>query len=190
MKYIDLKLEGQKYCSALDRYLDENHLPASWFDQGFDHIAIKAYNINDYKELVNHYKGYSELISETDLGGRHIATAQLIGSYGLSLALISVESHSLVANLEIMLARPDDQSDESPRLDHAEVFVERGLYPVRKVLDAKGLSYLDEQNESHEWVSVVFGDVNEVKFTDTRLGDIVADNLRKGTARITHGEQP
>jgi hypothetical protein len=190
MKYTDLRVESHMYCAALDRYLDDKQLPASWFDQGFDHIAIKAYNTSDYKELVSHYKGFSELISEADLDERHIATAQLIGSYGLSLTLISVESPSLVTSLEIMLARPDDQSDESPHFDHAEVFVPRGLYPVRKVLDAKGLDYLDEQNKSHEWVSLVFGDENEVKFTDTRLRDIVADNLHKGTARIIHGEQP
>jgi len=85
------------------------------------------------------------------------------------------------------LAKPEDQSTEPPRLDHAEIFMPRGLIPVRRVLTRNGIDYYPHANASHAWVSMVInGDKDELKFTDKRLLDIVGEQIGDGTTKIIH----
>jgi hypothetical protein len=181
-----LKTEAVHYNSRLDVFFAEKNLPEVWLDYGQDHVAVKAYNLRDYEEIIENFKVVSELITEVDRDGRHIATARLLGSLALELNL-SLSSWVALRDIEIMLSRPDEQSDDLPRFDHSEIFMPRGLIPVRSVLTAKGIRLDEEQNETHAWISVVFGDeADEVKFADRRLRDINEADIASRKARIIH----
>ena len=187
MIYDELNIQSQIYSHKLDRFFKPLRLPLSWFEHGFDHIAIKAFNLSDYEELIDHYKDHSQYIYESNQDGRHISAIRLLGHIGLKLALPTVGSETKVLDIELMLARPQDQSAEKPRLDHSEIYVEQGLIPVRNVLNRKGVRYYDEPGSSPSWVSVVFEDgEQEVRFTDMHLSDIAKENVRKDIGRVIH----
>ena len=184
-----LKAQANVYNARLDKFVAKNRLPQSWFDQGYDHVAVKAYNLEDYRQIIEQFKVVSDRITEADLNHRQIATARLMGQFALGLDL-SVGPYVYLRNVEIMLARPNDQSQDLPVFDHSEIFVPRGLMPIRKVLDEKKIQFLPQSNKSHEWVSVVFDDDgDEVKFTDRTLEDIVEENIASGKARIIYGSR-
>ena len=188
MIYGQLRTESQIYNSSLDRFLGRQQLPATWFaNGGVDHLAIKTFNSGDYKAYLDSYKQYAERITQTRLDGRYIATIRLLGNYSLTFNLLSVKSANRVTDLELMLARPNEQSELQPRLDHAEIYMKYGLIPVRKVLGNRGLRFEDHSNGSHEWVSVKFEDgAEEVKFSDRRLSEIMEEEIDFGTAQVLY----
>lgn len=188
MIYGQLRTESQIYNSSLDRFLGRQKLPPTWFaNGGVDHLAIKTFNSGDYKAYLDSYKQYAERITQTRLDGRYIATIRLLGNYSLTFNLLSVKSANRVTDLELMLARPNEQSELQPRLDHAEIYMKYGLIPVRKVLGNRGLRFEDHSNGSHEWVSVKFEDgAEEVKFSDRRLSEIMEEEIDFGTAQVLY----
>lgn len=188
MIYGQLRTESQIYNSSLDRFLGRQKLPPTWFaNGGVDHLAIKTFNSGDYKAYLDSYKQYAERITQTRLDGRYIATIRLLGNYSLTFNLLSVKSANRVTDLELMLARPNEQSELQPRLDHAEIYMKYGLIPVRKVLGNRGLRFEDQSNGSHEWVSVKFEDgAEEVKFSDRRLSEIMEEEIDFGTAQVLY----
>jgi hypothetical protein len=193
MRYEELRIQAKVYGLRLNHFLEKKDLPSVWFhnEEGrdsIDHIAIKTYGTDDYHRTVDYYKRFSTKIAETELEGRYIATAKLLGSYALSIELPHVNSKNFVRNLEIMLARPSQQRREQSSFDHAGVFMERGLIPVRTVLARKEIGYFNEQHSSHTSVSVLFGEEDdEVKFTDRQSSAVVREQLRNGNSRLVHG---
>jgi hypothetical protein len=187
MPYPELRQQVKTYTTQLDHFLFQKKFPNSWFgNASIDHVAIKAFSGTDYEETLNYYKNFSTYISETKMNGRYIATARLVGNYSLVLSLATVGINSQVADLEIMLARPEDQSGDIPSLDHSEIFLERGLIPVRNVLTKRMVDFLPQSNDSHAWVSLMFNDQNEVKFTDRRLRDLAEEDVQGGQAKVIH----
>lgn len=186
---MDLRLlneQSDQYSRRLNDFVDQSRLPESWFDHGYDHLAIKAYTIDDYEQTIERFKAVSELITEVDIDDRQIATAELLGEFALTMS-VSFGNYVSIKHIEIMLARLGDQNHDSPRLDHAEIYMPRGLVPVRKVLSNKRIPYFDELNEAHSWVSVVFGEESdEVKFTDRKLSDINQQQIESSRARIIY----
>jgi hypothetical protein len=183
---VELEKLSRQYNTRLDEFIANNSLPESWFDAGYDHVAVKAFNLEEYEEIIESFKPVSDRITEIDMDGRQIATATLLGSLALEMSL-SLGDYIYVRNVEIMLARPDDQGIDSPRFDHSEIFMPRGLIPVAKILDIKGIDFFDEENQSHSWISVAFNDgQDEIKFTDRRLGDINEEEIASGNSRVIH----
>jgi len=183
---INFAREAQEYRPKVERFIKLNKLPRHWFLEQ-DHVAFKAYNPQDYEVLVKQFKPASEQISEVHMDGRQIAVAKLLDWLGIDMTLsFSGEPHFLDL-VELMLARPEDQSDEPVKLDHEEIYFERGIIPIRTVLRRKGLNPLDQENDAHSWVSVIMNDEgDELKFTDRRLEDINAEDLKTGRAKIIH----
>ena len=188
MRYIDIRDQSRVHAAHVDSYIHENRLPPSWFDIGYDHIAIKAFNRDDYEDLIEDYKGFAEEIVEADLDGRQISTVKLLGNYAIGMALNSAHQFNQVNYVELMLARPEDQSYEPARLDHSEIFVQRGLTPVRIVLQRKGIHIFEQSNRNHSWISVTMNDGQDgLKFTDRRLRELSKMGLRQGSARKIYG---
>jgi hypothetical protein len=179
-----LAYESQEFNSKLEGFILSNRLPMTWFDVGIDHVAIKAYSPDDYDQLIEQLLPITGLISEVRMDERRLAAARLLGDYAMNLEA-DFGPDSLVEWIEVMEARPEDQSDEPPKLDHAEVYLPRGLIPIRSVLNTKKIPFLDQKNLSHAWVSVVISpEVDELKFADTRLADIVMEDLKNDSSRV------
>lgn len=183
MNLVELRREARAYNSRLKEFRERKKLPITWFDAGIDHFAIKAYNPDDYDKLVKNYQPLSSEVAESVLDDRRIATARLLGNYGINI--YDVFSDGPVRLLEIMEARPDDTSEESVRFDHQEIYVPRGILPIKTVLRRKQIDFFEQENDAHSWVSVDFNmGMDEVKFTDKRLDKIVGDAVKNGRARL------
>jgi hypothetical protein len=191
MRYVDLRAEAVKYSLDAGRFIERKQLPLVWFDYGYDHLAIKAYSPRDYEELLSEFKQFSEYIAETEMNGRYIAMAHLVGNYGLKMTVAELSNNPMnVRDIELMLARPDGQTGEHTELDHAEIYMERGLIPVRRVLANKGIQYDSQHNDSHSWISTIINqEADELKFSDRRLADIVDEQLENGKSKLIFGRR-
>jgi len=174
------------YNSRLNRFVSAHELPYTWFEKGQDHVAVKAFKPDDYKALVARFEPFSARIVETEMQGRWIATASLMGKFAI-MSSLTVSGGIEIENVEIMLARPEDQDNGPPRFDHSEIYAPEKMIPVRSVLRRKGLHPDWQGNDAHEWVSVVFGEYSEeVKFTEKRLSEIVDQELASGKAKVIY----
>lgn len=186
MDYEKLLRLAYDYNHRLDDFISKQKLPYTWFDKGQDHVAVKAYHPEDYQGIVRRFKPVSERIAEAKLQNRWIATATLMGNFALKLSL-SVSDWMPVKEVEIMLARPEEQSNEPPRFDHSEIYVPDKMIPINRVLKSRDLHPFWQRNEAHEWISVTFGEQREeVKFTEKRLSEITDEEIEIGKARVIY----
>ena len=184
MRYSDLLERAQDYNQDLEDFIGSNDLPETWFTEGVDHFALKAYSPDDYERTVREINNFSSATAESYIQGRRIAAAQLMGEFALKQDLM-FGSSEMVRWVEIIEARPEHQSAEPVRLDHAEVYVPQGIIPMRRVLQRKGLYPVDEENRSHEWLSVMMKPYDkELKFSDKPLSQIVKADLSAGRSTL------
>jgi hypothetical protein len=178
------------YNRRLDEFIAEQELPYTWFDEGIDHVAVKAYHPEDYQGIVARFRPVSEKIVETNMQDRWIATARLMGKFAIRTSL-SVSDWVYVKDVEIMLARPEDQGNKPPEFDHSEIYVPDKMIPINRVLERNRLRPQRERNDAHEWISITFGEqADEVKFTDTRLSEINERGILSGRAKVLYEKRP
>lgn len=183
MRYSHLLFKSEEYQRQLSDFIEQYELPEVWFDNGIDHLAVKAYNPEVYRQTVENFRHVSDRITESQIHGRRIAAAKL-GEFSVIQSIRAARGKT-IGWVEIMEARPEDQSSDPVRFDHAEVYVPRGIIPIHTVLSRRNLNPLSEHNNSHEWVSVIIEPYGgELKFSDRSLAEIVQADLETGRGRL------
>jgi hypothetical protein len=184
---INLQAEAAAYNQKLHSFFHANRLPNHWFTEWPpDHIAFKAYNPDEYNNLVDQFRPISAQITEVWQADRRLAAAQLLGEHALDLQTDIIARPGILQWVELMEAKPDDQADgKQVELDHAEIFLSPGLAVARTFLQRNGISFVDQENEAHSWISLKINDEgDELKLTDRRLEWLIRDDLKMKRARI------
>ena len=143
-------------------------------------MALKAHNSPDYEELVNEFRPIAAHLYEAQLDGRRIASAKLAINHSLGMQL-KPSTHLFPREIrwvELMEARPEDQSEDPVQFDHMEFHFPNGTIPIRAALRRRKIPFLEQENQSHAWLSVIINErADELKFNDQTLESLIAQEL-------------
>lgn len=173
----DLDRMCTTYGYELDLAVKEHDLPRELFNAP-DHVAFKTYDSDGFDDFLNRLRGMAEELSYVRMDNRRIAAAWFA-------APIAVKKFGEVHWLEVMEPRPKNVGMDIVGVEHME-FHYPDLDKTRQLLKNKGLPLIFESNFSHSWLSgIINGDLGlEVKFSDRKLSDIVAEGIKSGQAVV------
>ncbi len=146
-------------------------------DKPIDHVAIKALNRETYEQYLDIYKPLSERLSSARINDRDLATVVLqkpleAGTFGS------------VNLLEIIEPKPGAIATTYDLIDHIEIFT-NNLEEAASILKNKDVLFKEKSNGGHNTLVIEINEWGqEVKFTDTPLGEIVDHELKAGSANI------
>lgn len=169
--------------AAIDvaRFKADYDLPDDLFAQP-DHVAVKYPDIDSYRDALRHAQDYSTRHTEIEIQGRFLATVDLsrpirFGSFGV-MSLVEV------------MQRKRGSVDRAG-FDHVEFAGdETALAAAREALQERGITFREQQNDSHQWISVVLPSGLEVKFNSSPLEQVIEDELARDKSQVIWREQP
>lgn len=174
-----LQEHANAYFTKLVGFVEANNV-ADLLVVPVDHLAVKARDSLEYEELIKMIKPLSLELSYVEMDGRRLATAKLktevlFGDLGGS------------SFLELMEPRPGKEGvgfcGLDKGLEHIEIFADLGK--VRELLKRLGIIFEEQKNPNHKAVVLQINpEGQEVKFTDSRLGEIVAKQLQTGESKL------
>jgi predicted metalloenzyme YecM len=170
------RAQTQNYAAELRRFVTTYELPAEWFKVP-DHVAVKGGDAADFEALLGVFRPLAKQMTCIDMDGRRLATAWLKEP-------VAVGDFGTLEWIEIMEPRPEKVGKDVVGFEHMEFYFP-DFEAIRAALDAKHVEYEMEQNPGHQWVNIVINAAGqELKLNNRTLGDVIAEELKSGTARI------
>jgi hypothetical protein len=175
----DINGEVYGYGQRLRHFSELYDIPPGLFDEP-DHIVFKAADPVDFSDKVKTIRLWTEgeSVAFTQLDWRFLAAAQMV----IPLALWE---HKYVDWVEVM------ESRESEGQDYAGLEYAGFYYPdinyAQILLNSRSIDAQKYYDESHNWrwLNVVINEAGqEVRFSDTKLVEVVESELEDGTAKL------
>jgi predicted metalloenzyme YecM len=175
-----LQEEINQYCQNLRQFLFQNDLEELVLNCSIDHFAIKLANSDHYSKYIDSLKKDSSSISDTEMHNRRLATALL--NQPLMFMLIKQQTSCNV--MEIIEPKPEKANKRLVGFEHIEIY-HKDLDRVKQFLKSKNVAFEDYENPHHRAAVLVINDKGqEIKFTDSRLEEIVEQQIAAGSSTV------
>jgi hypothetical protein len=172
----------EEYNLRLRQFADSADLPLALFEEP-DHLMIKTADPVDFEQKVQEIKPWAKPWSEEgslafiEMDWRFLVAAQLLVPYVL---------HSRRAGiLEIMEAKGDEGRDYLG-VEYGTFYC-NDVYKTQRIVNSSGIKSDVNVNEAHNWrwLNVPINNHGqEVRFSDTKIIEIVETELEDGTAKL------
>lgn len=171
MRFEELQGQADQYLEHL-RKLSNSHRMTELLVPPVDHFAVKLADTSQYERYLDTVLSLAEEVSYTNMNNRRIACALL--KQPISFGDLG-EAHIL----EIMEPKPEKANQGFAGLEHIELYRPE-LSKVQRLLDAAKLPSLFYENPFHRATVLKLGNGQEIKFTDTKMLDVIAQEARHG----------
>jgi predicted metalloenzyme YecM len=175
-----LQKEIDEYCHTLDTFIRKFNLSHLIVDNPIDHFALKLTDSDHYQFFIDSLREHSHAMSFTPMNNRRIAFALL--KEPLVFSLLKTENNCRV--MEIIEPKPEKKGQTLVGFDHIEVY-HQSLADIKEFLTIHEISYEDYENPNHKAVVIPINEKGqEIKFTDSRLEEIVQQQIADGSSVV------
>jgi hypothetical protein len=167
------------YGQRLKHFKETYDIPPSLFDEP-DHIVFKSIDTVDFADTVRGIKPFAEKekLAFAQINWRFLAAAQII-------VPMALWESKLVDWVEVMEPR-ETEGHEYSGLEYAEFYYPdiRQAEILLNSHQVQARSFYDEKR-NWSWLNVPINDKGqEVRFSDTKLVEVVQSEIEDGTARL------
>jgi hypothetical protein len=164
------------YGLALYNAVTDKDLEPELFDEP-DHIAYRSYDRVGFDSFLEEIREFSDELSYVNLDNRRMGAAWFMSP-------IAIKEFGNVHWLEVIEPAPEDHGNGIVSIEHME-FYYPDLDKARYLLERRALPYTFESDWSRCAVTGVIDIFGfEVKFTDQRFGDRMADHMASGEVHV------
>jgi len=172
---VEALLQQARECKRrLDHFLLTNDLPLHWFSAP-DHVAVNTASGPDYNRLFKKLEPLFENLTVGRKNGQCFAAGQL--REGLEFGRVQ-----RVPWLEILALQTPRSEAEGRGLEHL-VFCHPELKNIAKGLVELEMPFRAEASNGCYWLSLDIGGDTELRFAETSLAAVIANDVRTGMAR-------
>ncbi len=175
--FQNLQMLATEFSSSLEDFLTKHpEITPLIENKPVDHLAIKSHYSKDYEEYIKTIKSHVQKpFLYTHMDQRRIAAAKLTDS-------INFSPFGFSNMIEIIEPKPEKAKTTDARFDHIE-FLNPDLETIEHILSKHLIPFTRYQNPKHKALVVVINDKGqEIKFTDSRLKDIVLQEFNEKNA--------